>query len=106
MRQPLKLHIPLRLLAFCLPIGCVSTSQADYDIEMMRALGLSSEIADYFSSGTKFPAGKQSLFISVNGQNHGRHEVNIDKQGEWQYDAELAENLGLHPASSTLKQIC
>ena len=102
----MKLHIPLRLLAFCLPIGYASTSLADYDIEMMRALGLPSEIADYFSSGAKFPAGKQALFINVNGQNHGRHEVNIDKQGEWQYDAELVESLGLHPASSTLRQKC
>ncbi|HIE0611876.1 fimbria/pilus outer membrane usher protein [Serratia marcescens] len=99
----MKLHIPLRLLAFCLPIGYASTSLADYDIEMMRALGLPSEIADYFSSGAKFPAGKQSLLISVNGQNHGRHEVNIDKQGEWQYDAELVESLGLHPCKLNIQ---
>nr|SAY44833.1 Outer membrane usher protein FimD precursor [Serratia marcescens] len=93
----MKLHTPLRLLAICLASGYALPGHAGYDTDMMRALGLPSEVADYFSSGAKFPAGKHRLDISINGQSYGQHEISIDKQGDWQYDPVLVETLGLQP---------
>lgn len=102
MNPSVKLQTPLRLLAICLALSYTMPSQAAYDIEMMRALGLPVEIADYFSSGAKFPAGKHNLDITINGQSYGQHEVNIDSNGNWLYDASLADTLGLYPC--TLKE--
>ncbi|VEA67479.1 Outer membrane usher protein fimD precursor [Serratia plymuthica] len=92
----MKLHTSPSRLAVCLALSYAMPSQADYDMDMMRALGLPGEVADYFATGAKFPMGKHRLEVTINGRNHGQHEVNIDERGDWLYDPELAETLGLH----------
>ncbi|CAI1084149.1 fimbria/pilus outer membrane usher protein [Serratia ficaria] len=91
----MKLHAPLNLLASGLVLAYAMPSQADYDTDMMRALGLPGELAEYFAAGVKFPAGKHRLEVVINGQSRGLHEVGIDGGGDWLYDADLAETLGL-----------
>lgn len=98
----MKRYTPLSLLAACMALGYAMPSQADYDMDMMRALGLPSEVADYFAAGAKFPLGKHRLEVNINGLIRGIHEVNIDEHGDWLYDAELAKMLGLQ--ACTLKE--
>jgi len=67
----------------------------DFDITQLRALGYGEDIAQFFSTGTRFLPGKQWVSLSVNGQRAQPQEVEFTADGELCLDRVMASRLTL-----------
>lgn len=74
----------------------------EFDVGMLRQRGLDPGLADYFSRGTRFAPGKQSVALVVNTQRRGNADATFDADGTLCFDAALLDVAGLKlpPASS------
>ena len=68
---------------------------ASFDIATLKNRGLSPEVADYFSHGSRFSPGMQKVDLILNGNEKGEVSLFFNESGDPCFDREFSEFAGL-----------
>ncbi|MCX4163085.1 MULTISPECIES: fimbrial biogenesis usher protein [Paraburkholderia] len=68
---------------------------ASFDSDILKARGLDPSVALYFNQAARFPAGKATIALSVNGDKKGLAPVQFDENGQLCFDRVLLKQGGL-----------
>ena len=89
----------LYMLATAVFSALALNAQADdiiFDADALKAAGLDSSLATRFQNGAQFPAGMNTVTLSVNGETRGKRAVRFDAKGQLCPDAGLLRQAGLN----------
>lgn len=87
-------------LAFAIIIsfgGCfyAQAETVQFDDSILKSLGISESVANYFSDSAHFTPGKHIVEVMVNGKSQGKMEAVFGNKGELCTDSELLQQAGL-----------
>ncbi|MCV6904929.1 MAG: fimbria/pilus outer membrane usher protein [Achromobacter xylosoxidans] len=95
--RPTKVHagsVKASVLMVCLSLS--STAWAQFDLETLKARGLSPDVAQQFSNSKgRFVAGRNDVMLSVNGKAKGRVTASFNKHGKLCMTPEFLNAAGL-----------
>lgn len=77
-------------------VGPVSSSDASFDVETLKARNIDPKLAEYFRQASRFREGKHTVTLVLNGVKLGLVDATFDAQGELCFTRTLLEKGRLH----------
>lgn len=92
---PVPKILPVLLLAL-FSASAHSAENVEFDTQVLQSRGLSLWLNDYFKQGKRFPAGNNTVEVSINGVVKTRLEILFNAKGDACLKPEQLTALGLH----------
>lgn len=87
--------ILMRWVASGLLLTCQGVMSTEFDLDVLKARGISPEVAAYFSEAPRFSPGTIPVSVSINGNDKGTINAQFSTEGQLCMDAHFLQQAGL-----------